>query len=115
MFRKLLALVPIVTLLNVTPALADPRFDWVVDAKLLVVEPTYMPNSITVMIDGGAGSCPKGTVLTWNGQGATDSDRKDNVKAVLATLLTAISSNKTVRLFGYNNGCQLRLMNILNN
>ncbi len=118
MFRKLLAIVPILTVLNVNPALADPRFDWSVEAKLQLVENTYMPNRVTFVIKDaknvmGPFSC-NGKFLSWYGKGSTDSDKKENAKAALATLLTAVSGNKTVRLYGYNNGCTVEFMHLFN-
>lgn len=119
MFRKLLAIVPILTVLNVNPAFADPRYDWSIEAaKVQLVEASSMPNRITIVIKdakniNGPFYCSD-KALVWYGKGSTDSDKKENVKAALATLLTAVSGNKTVRLYGYNNGCTVEFMHLFN-
>ncbi|PSB00973.1 hypothetical protein [Merismopedia glauca] len=97
-------------------AFASPAFayDWqVISAKVTVVEPTYMPTSISFQINQNAGSCPAGTWLVWNGQGTTDIDKKDNSKAVLAALMTAVNSNKSINVFGFNSGCKIQFIHLL--
>jgi hypothetical protein len=89
-------------------------YDWFVDAKVRTVEPTYIPRTVSFAIDRAGGSCPAGGWLTWNGQGSTDTDKKDNVKAVFSVLLLALNGNKTVRVYGKNAGCQAVYIHLLN-
>jgi hypothetical protein len=85
-----------------TPAYS---YDWWVDAKVTIYEPTYMPASIPFQINASAGTCSLGTFLTYVAQGATATDKQANISAVLATLMTAQARNATVRIYGNNAGC----------
>jgi hypothetical protein len=79
--------------------------DWYVDTKVGVVEADYMPGWISFMITTAGGSCAAGTFLSYYAQGGTASDKQANVAAVLASLLTAQATNRTVRIYGNNTGC----------
>lgn len=63
----------------------------VVAAKVVMVEPSYMPNAIMFKIDKALPSCPAGTFLKWE-------HSADNNKAVLASLLTAMVTGRKIVL-----------------
>src|SRR6188768_3173736 len=95
--RKLASLIHLLSLAFLVSWCAPAAaFDWWVDAKVTVIEPDYMPGWISLEISAAAGSCPAGTFLNYNAQGATASDKQANASAVLATLLTAQARNSTV-------------------
>lgn len=93
-----------VSLFLAAPAQA---YDWYIDAKVSVVESDYMPGWIAFSINAAGGSCASGSFLTYYAQGATSADKQANVAAVLASLMTAQASNKTVRIYGNNTGCSV--------
>jgi len=80
-------------------------YDWYVDAKITVVEPDYIPNSIAFQVDQNAGACDAGQFLNYYAQGSVAADKSSNVNAVLSSLITALSTQRTVRIYGNNNGC----------
>ena len=80
-------------------------YDWFIDAKVAAIEATYMPAWIAFQIDTAGGTCAAGAFLNYTAQGSTATDKAANSAAVLATLLTAQSANKSVRVFGSNSGC----------
>ena len=88
----------------VTP---DPAraYDWYVDAKVTVVEPDYIPNLIALQIDQNAGSCSAGQFLDYYAVGSTATDKANNVAAVLSSLITVLSTQRTIRIYGNNSGC----------
>jgi hypothetical protein len=59
----------IVLLLLTGSGSAAFAYDWVVTAKVTMVEPTYVPSYVDFMVDGSAGNCPAGSVLCWTIQG----------------------------------------------
>jgi len=94
-------MIPVLTL-AASPAYAS---DWYVDTKVGVIETDYMPGWISFTITATGGSCAAGGFLSYYAQGTTASDKQANVAAVLASLLTAQSANRTVRIYGNNSGC----------
>ncbi len=65
--------------------------------KVKTLEASYMPSYITFTLDTGSAACPASKWLVWK------SVDKDNNKAVYASLLAALSTNKTIR-FHYADG-----------
>ncbi len=65
--------------------------------KVLTVEPTYLPDMMYFVMDTGNATCPAGTWLKWQ-----KADQGNN-KAVYATLMSALISDKQVRFF-FNDG-----------
>lgn len=63
----------------------------VVVARVIMVEPSYMPTAIMFKIDKALPSCPAGTFLKWE-------HNADNNKAVLASLMTAMVSRRQIVL-----------------
>ncbi len=81
-------------------------YDWEIsDAKVNIVEGTYVPNNISFQIEKSSpgGSCPSGQWLNWFGQGTTDQLKRENVKGVFALLLAAKVTGTTVTIYGNNN------------
>jgi hypothetical protein len=100
-----------------TIALFSPRqalaYDWVIEVNVLVIEPSYVPSLINFVVDGGAGSCPAGSWLAWNAQGADQPSKIANIQAVLAVLMTAKAGGTKVRLHGNNAGCSIEHIHAL--
>lgn len=82
-------------------------YDWVIETTVSVVEPTYIPAQVTFQVNAAAGSCAQGTWLTWNAKGSDEAAQIANVQGVLATLLSAKLSGKTIRIVGSNSGCTI--------
>jgi hypothetical protein len=61
-----------------------------------VLEPTYMPNTISFSMTVGTASCPAGTWLKWN-------KSEENNKAVFSTLMAALMSGKKVNVYFLDN------------
>jgi hypothetical protein len=79
-------------------------------ARVILVEPTYMPGSVMFQLDKPLPSCPLGTWFRWD-KGA------ENNKAVLSSLLSALISGKRV-VVHVNNGdttCAGQYLHVLNN
>ena len=83
--------------------------DWGVNANVLLVEVSNMPNTITFQIDQPAGPCGAGSYLSWNVRGSDATERAHNSEAVLSMLMTAKTSGQKIRVFGLNN-CTVNLM-----
>jgi len=96
----------VVTSLLFIVGLLSSLFDWNVQGvHVIVVEPTYIPRSVSFQIDTAAGACPAGTWLSWPAQGSDPQSQEANVAAVYATLLAAKVTGKTINLYGMNAGC----------
>lgn len=87
--------------------------DWTVEARVEVIEPTYMPDRVVLTIDAAAGACATGAWLSFYARGTTEAERVASTQAMLAGLLTAKASNRSVRLFGSNNGCIINFVHLL--
>ena len=78
--------------------IATPAWAYeVTNARVTVVQSTYMPAIIAFTVDTGIPSCPAGTWLYWKNTNI------DNNKATYATLLTALSSGLPITYY-VNNG-----------
>jgi hypothetical protein len=77
-----------------------------IDARVTVLEATYMPNRITFTINVAIPGCAVGTWLSWQ-----NADPSNN-RIVYATLLTALTAKKLVRLY-MKNGCELGYIHLL--
>lgn len=97
MFKNLAVLVLCIFSFNVY------AWTWNTNRVLVtLVEASYLPSLIAFQTNTAIGECPAGW-LTWVPRGATDSAKVDNSKAVLGTLLGAMSSDTMVNLYG--TGC----------
>ena len=75
-------------------------------AKVTFLEATYIPDSITFMIDKPlSASCPAGTLMRYFAQGADATAKAQNIAAVFSLLMTAKSSNQVVTLNSYASDC----------
>jgi hypothetical protein len=75
---------------------------WSVASTLDRVEGSYMPSSIVLQLPQAAGTCPTGQWLSYQpGNWVDATNRKDNMKAVYAMLLTAFATGKKVSLVGF--------------
>lgn len=61
--------------------------------KVTLVEPTYLPTSVSFKLDTGNTTCPAGTTIKWN------KNDSDNNLAVYSTLLAALVSGTDIRIF----------------
>jgi len=77
-----------------------------VEGRVLVLEPTYMPNRVSFSISVDTPNCVAGSLLFWQ-----NSDLSNN-RAVYATLLTAITAKKIVRVF-MKDGCEVGYIHLL--
>ena len=87
--------------------------DWTVDAHIIRVEPSYIPEKVYLQLDVDAGSCPAGAWLQWISRGADLPSRVANAQAVLATAMTALTAGKRMTLFGNNAGCELVFVHLI--
>ena len=96
----------ILTILITFPASALESFV----GKVTLVEPTYLPNSISFYMDTGTSTCPGGSWLRWT-------KTEENNKIVYSTLMTALITGNKVRLH-FNDGdttCQVQYLHLLAN
>ncbi len=83
--------------------------DWEIDTKINFVEGTSMPTGIYFWVakkppvSAGCKTDGLGTVLAYRARALEGADdKKENIKAVYATLLTATAADLTVRIGGLN-------------
>ena len=76
-----------------------------VSAKITFVEATYIPDSITFMIDQPLGTCPAGSLLRYFSQGVDTTTKSQNIAAVFSLMLTAKVSNQIVTVSSYSPDC----------
>jgi len=69
-----------------------------VQAKVITVEASYMPNTVSFSLDAGTATCPAGVWLLWQ-KGA------DSNKAAYALLLTALTTGKTITFYHQAGSC----------
>jgi hypothetical protein len=88
-------------------------YDWGLEARVVVVEASYMPVQILFSIDVPGASCTAGTLLKWTAKGSTADEKIANTQAIFAMLLTAQTSGRKVRVYGNNSGCTVDYLHIL--
>ena len=88
-------------------------YDAMADAKITLIELTYMPQSIVFQADRTIGSCAQGSMLVWTPQGATQTAKDQNAQAVLAAMMTAKVTGASMRLFVVNAGCTVQYIYLL--
>ena len=91
------------------PAMA---YDWMVEANVIAIEPTYVPGSLNFSISLPAGTCV-GTWLHWQARGASEAAQIANVQAVLSVVLTAKVAGSKVRVYGSNSTCNVDFIHAL--
>lgn len=96
------------TLLAAAPRYARAN-DWTIDTKINFVEGTYIPTGMYLWVktpppaSAGCHTDNNGTVLAYRGLAAANvTDRKENIKAVYASLVNAAGAGLTVRIGGLN-------------
>ena len=94
--RKLVVLITLVVMFIVMDLNHADAFESCF-GNVTVLEPSYMPDYLTFMINCSTPSCPVGAWRTW-GQSI------DNNKSIYATLLSALVSGKQVEVFYSNDG-----------
>jgi hypothetical protein len=87
----------IVLLLLTGSGSAAFAYDWVVTAKVTMVEPTYVPSYVDFMVDGSAGNC-----FVLDNSGADEPTKIANANAAFSALMTAAITGREITLFGTN-------------
>ena len=88
-------------------------YDWDVVGKVTRLEPSFVPDHLNIRIDTAAGSCPAGIWIFYGGNGSTEQDRKDSVKAAYAALLSSLLTGTSVEFYGFNTNCTVGQMHVL--
>lgn len=87
--------------------LSANAYDWqVMNAKVVSIEVSYMPDRVLFYIDQPAGSCGVGGPIKWVGRGVDQTTKQGNAKAVLATLIAAKTSGTGIQVYGLNSNCE---------
>ena len=82
--------------------------DWGIDTKITLVEGTYIPTGIYFWVEtqppasAGCHTDGNGTVLAYRARVLSNRDKKENIKAVYAALLTATATGQPVKIGGLN-------------
>jgi hypothetical protein len=81
-----------------------------ITGKVTIVEPTYLPASISFQMDTGNSTCPKGNWFKW-------SKTPENNKFVYSTLMTALVSGKKINFYINDNdsSCKGQYLHLLSN
>lgn len=74
--------------------------EWDATAKVITIEPSYMPDQILFKLDAAAGTCPAGNWMYYTGITYNPSDATKNVQAAYIGLLYALGSGKRVEVHG---------------
>lgn len=82
-------------------------YDWIANGRVVSIEASYVPSSIPFRLDVGGGACPPGSPLSWSGRGATAAEQQQSVQAILAVLMTAQATGRSVQVYGNNSGCTI--------
>jgi hypothetical protein len=80
-----------------------------ITGRVTLVEPTYLPGLVTLIMDTGNASCPAGTFLRWQ-------KSNENNKSAYASLLAALVTRSPIN-FVINDGdttCTGQFLHILN-
>jgi hypothetical protein len=87
--------------------------DWIVQGRVTRLEPTFADH-LNLRIDVNAGTCPSGGWLFFYGAGSTTEDKRASVKAVYAGLLASLQAGTTIEVSGFNQGCVIEQVHLLN-
>ncbi len=74
-----------------------------VTAKVVNIEPSYMPDMVLFKLDAAFGSCAAGSWVYYYGTAGGSTDPKKNVQAIYAGLLGTMLSGKKVEVSGPTN------------
>lgn len=85
---------------------------WDVTAKVIDIEPSYMPDNIMFLLEVPVGTCPDMIQYLGNTYGVTDP--KKNVQAVYGVLLLALATGKQVKVHSVTH-CIATNVHIINN
>lgn len=88
--------------------------DWIVQGRVTRLEPTFADH-LNLRIDVNAGTCSATGWLFFYGAGSTQEDRRASVKAVYAGLLASLHMGRTIEISGFNQGCVIEQVHLLNN
>lgn len=112
-FRSVLLAAAILYVTAGTPAHAATAE--IIGARVTLIEPTYMPDSIGFWIDKPVGACPAGAFLRWYARGADAAAKTTNVNAIYSGLVTAMTSGKTVNLSVEDSNCSVNFFQMNSN
>jgi hypothetical protein len=101
----------------ISPFFMSPAeaYDWVIITKVTMIEADYMPGSVVFQVSSAGGLCPTTGFISYSAQGSTDAEKVANINAVLATLMTAQSLNRSIQLYANNANCAATNIWLLNN
>lgn len=74
--------------------------EWDAVAKVITIEPSYMPDQVLFKLDAVAGTCPAGNWMYYTGTAYTSSDATRNVQAIYAGLLYALGTGERIEVHG---------------
>lgn len=84
MFKKIMCFASFMVVCSAANAVQE------IKGKIKLIEATYMPSKITLIMDTGNSACPAGTWLKW------ENSSQENNKAVLSILMAAMLSGKKI-------------------
>lgn len=73
---------------------------WDVTAKVITIEPSYIPDMVLFKIDAAAGTCPAENWIYYYGTAYTPTEQKRNMQSMYAGLLTSTVSGKRMEVHG---------------
>ncbi len=76
-----------------------------VTAKVINIEPSYMPDMLLFKLDAAIGTCTVGEWVYYSGTYYSPTDPKKNTQAAYAGLLLALASGKKVEVHAEAAGC----------
>lgn len=101
------------------------HYHWSVEARVVLVEPSYLPRIAHFQIDETGGDCndglccPAGTWLYWAAPHAPNNSKDENVMTTHNLLTSALISGRRIRAYGYDkltpehSNCEVRFIHLL--
>lgn len=91
-------------------------YDWMIVARVQVIESSYIPAILNFKVDATGGACASGQWVFWTPTVSfvDAAARNTNMTSTLSLLMTALATGKSVTLFGNNAGCTINFI-YLNN
>jgi hypothetical protein len=112
-FRSVLLAAAVLATISETSAHAAPAA--VNATHVVLIEPSYMPDSIAFWIDKPVGACPANSWLRWYARGVDAAGKVANVNAIYSLLVTALASGKSVNVGVEDSNCSVAVLQINNN
>lgn len=100
MKQSLISRIALVAVLTGITSLASAQS---VAAKVVNIEPSYMPDMLIFKLDAAYGSCAAGSWVYYYGTAGGSTDPKKNVQAIYAGLLATMLAKTKVEVSGPTN------------